>query len=250
MVPDLSYKTKDTEDLLIDTEAHFIESRYHFDAPKSTPPIQENTYTPPLTAQVAQTYTPPIATPQPPPSSPSVNLLSEMDSLMFLGVQPEPSPPKVETPSLPTPSIPVQMHPTPIPQPNTLTSPPLPIQPVLPQNSAPHPQLPSYNYSQMAISQPYAPYAVLPTAYASTYNGYYGPSLAYNNTISNPYTSYAYQQPYNTIIPPNNPYINQQPTYPNYQAPPVNNYQSYPQSYPQPYPPISYSAPSTYTPAV
>jgi hypothetical protein len=36
VVPDLSYKKKEVEDLLIDTEANFIENRYHF----PTPPTQ------------------------------------------------------------------------------------------------------------------------------------------------------------------------------------------------------------------
>lgn len=28
--PDLSYKHKETDDLLIDTEANYVESKYHF----------------------------------------------------------------------------------------------------------------------------------------------------------------------------------------------------------------------------
>ena len=45
VVPDLSHKKKDVDDLLIDTEAQFIESRYHFQPPNNQK--QQNKYTPP-----------------------------------------------------------------------------------------------------------------------------------------------------------------------------------------------------------
>jgi hypothetical protein len=256
VVPDLSYKKKEVEDLLIDTEAHFIENRYHFDKPKPTAPaIQEPAiYAPPVQPQqitqvTAQAYTPPYvpSSPSPPPSA---NLLSEMDGLLFLGVQPAPSPAKVETPSMSVPSVPVQ-QPTLIPQTNTMIPSPLaPIQVVLPQNQPPQFQLPTYNYSQISMNQPYPPLAALPTAYAPNYSTYYNPSIPYNNAIPNPYTSYGYQQrPYNPIITPNSPYLNQQQQYSAYQSPPINNYQPYPQSQPysQSQSPISYPAPLPYS---
>lgn len=223
MVPDLSYKKKDVEDLLIDTEAHFIENRYHFEPPKptSTPVIQEtHIYTPSAETQqlAAQNYTPPIVTPSPP-----VNLLSEMDGLMFLGVQPEPSHPKLENPSTTIPA-PVQ-QPNLVSQSNPLmTAPHAPIRTVLPIN--PTPQAPSYNYSQINMAAPYRQYPVLPPAYSSPYAaGYYNHPIPYNNPMANPYSSYGYQQqPYSPMMPAN-PYLNQQQLYPPYQSPPqINNY--------------------------
>jgi hypothetical protein len=245
VVPDLSYKKKDVEDLLIDTEAHFIENRYHFEPPKqtSTPVMQPPpVYSPPIEVQpvIAQTYTPSIVTPSPLPP-PSANLLSEMDGLLFLGVQPEPSPPKVETSTMPIPPVPVK-QPISTPQSNqVITAPPVPIQPVIPTTN-PQPQLPSYNYSQINMNQPYQPYPVMPPAYTPPYaaGGYYNQPLPYNNSMANPYFPFGYQQQnYSPMMAPTNPYINQQQIYPSYQSPPqTNNYPSYPQT------PISYSAAS------
>lgn len=175
------------------------------------------------------TQTTPIVTP------PSANLLSEMDGLLFLGVQPE-STPKIEAPPIVNPTA---QQPTQTPQSNpVITAPPAPLQPVMTISPPPQPQLPSYNYSQISMTQPYQPY--LPTAYTPPYaTGYYSQPISYNTSMTNPYPSYGYQQPYSPMMAPTNPYLNQQQFYPSYQPTPlINNFQSCPQN------PISYTAAS------